>query len=130
MRRRLLYPTMRAVMQMKKRINLGLLLWLASTPLMAEEGAAAEPIIAPEPPPLPPQVESGEALEPEVTIIKTEEKTVEEYRLNGRLVLMKITPAVGPAYYLVDSNGDGILDAQEYDIRSESVQQWVLFSWE
>ncbi len=115
---------------MKKRINLGLLLWLASTPLMAEEGAAAEPIIAPEPPPLPPQVESGEALEPEVTIIKTEEKTVEEYRLNGRLVLMKITPAVGPAYYLVDSDGDGILDAQEHDIRSESVQQWVLFSWE
>ncbi len=120
---------MRAVIKMKKRINLGLLLLLVSAPLLAEEGAM-EPAIAPEPPALPPQIESGEALEPEVTIIKSEEKTVEEYRLNGRLVLVKITPAVGPAYYLVDSDGDGILDAQEHDVRSESVQQWVLFSWD
>ncbi len=122
-------PTMRAVIEMKKRINLALLLLLLSAPLLAEE-KAVEPAIAPEPPALPPQIESGEALEPEVTIIKSEEKTVEEYRLNGELVLVKITPAVGPAYYLVDSDGDGVLDAQEHDVRSESVQQWVLFSWE
>ncbi|MCF6355109.1 MAG: DUF2782 domain-containing protein [Candidatus Polarisedimenticolaceae bacterium] len=114
---------------MRKLINLGLLLLFVSAPLLAEE-STMEPVIAPEPPALPPQIESGEALEPEVTIIKSEEKTVEEYRLNGRLVLVKITPAVGPAYYLVDSDGDGILDAQEHDVRSESVQQWVLFSWD
>jgi len=122
-------PTMWAVIEMKKLINLGLLLFLASSLLAAEEGAV-EPAIAPEPPALPPQVESGEALEPEVTIIKSEEKTVEEYRLNGKLVMVKITPTAGPAYYLVDSDGDGTLDTQEDDPRSASVQQWVLFSWD
>ncbi len=110
---------------MKKQMNLGLLLLWMALPLAAEE-----PAIAPEPPELPPQVESGEALEPEITIIKSEEKTVEEYRLNGALVMVKITPAAGPAYYLVDSDGDGTLDTQENDPRSASVQQWVLFSWE
>jgi len=118
-----------AVIEMKKLVNLGLLLFLAVSPLAAEEDVM-EPAIAPEPPVLPPPVESGEALEPEVTIIKSEEKTVEEYRLNGKLVMVKITPAAGPAYYLVDSDGDGSLDAQENDPRSASVQQWVLFSWE
>jgi len=122
-------PTMWAVIEMKKLINLGLLLFLVSIPLMAEEDAVG-PAIAPEPPVLPPQIESGEALEPEVTIIKSEEKTVEEYRLDGKLVMVKITPTAGPAYYLVDSDGDGTLDAKEDDPRSASVQQWVLFSWD
>ncbi len=114
---------------MKKLIHLGLLLLFINAPLLAEEGAV-EPAIAPEPPVLPPQVESGESLEPEVTIIKSEEKTVEEYRLNGKLVMIKITPVAGPAYYLVDSDGDGTLDEQQEDVRSASVQKWVLFSWE
>lgn len=114
---------------MKKLINLGLLLFFVSAPLLAEEGAAG-PAIAPEPPVLPLPLESGEALEPTVTIIKSEEKTVEEYRLNGKLVMIKITPAAGPAYYLVDSDGDGTLDEQEDDVRSASVQKWVIFSWE
>ncbi len=113
---------------MKKLINLGLLLLLVALPLAAEE-TAGEPAIAPEPPELPPQVESGEALEPEVTIIKSEEKTVEEYRLDGKLVMVKITPAAGKPYYLVDSDGNGTLDTQENDPRSASVQQWVIFSW-
>ncbi|MFC1602890.1 DUF2782 domain-containing protein [Pseudomonadota bacterium] len=122
-------PTMRAVIEMKKLVSLGLLLFLLVSPLAAEEDAMG-PAVAPEPPELPPQVESGEALEPEVTIIKSEEKTVEEYRLDGKLVMVKITPAAGSAYYLVDSDGDGTLDTQEDDPRSASVQQWVIFSWE
>ena len=114
---------------MKKLINLGLLLFLVASPLAAEE-TAVDAAIAPEPPELPPQIESGDALEPEITIIKSEEKMVEEYRMNGKLVMIKITPAAGPAYYLVDSDGDGTLDTQEDDPRSASVQQWVLFSWD
>jgi hypothetical protein len=125
---RIASPTTRAVIEMKKLMSLGLLLFLMIAPLAAEEGAM-EPAVAPEPPELPPQVESGEALEPEVTIIKSEEKTVEEYRIDGKLVLVKITPAAGPAYYLVDSDGDGTLDTQEDDPRSASVQQWKIFSW-
>jgi len=123
------FPTIWAVNEMKKLMSLGLLLFLMVSPLLAAEEDAVGPAVAPEPPELPPQVESGEALEPEITIIKSEEKTVEEYRVDGKLVLVKITPAAGPAYYLVDSDGDGSLDAQEDDPRSASVQQWVLFEW-
>jgi len=89
-----------------------------------------EPVIAPEPPELPSQVQSGESLEPDVTIIKSEEKVIEEYRINGKLVMVKVTPTAGPAYYLLDSDGDGELDAREDDPRSANVQQWVLFSWD
>jgi hypothetical protein len=46
-------------------------------------------------------------LEPEVTIIQRGEDTVEEYRIGGRLYMMKVTPKGGPPFYLVDQFGDG-----------------------
>jgi hypothetical protein len=94
-----------------------------------EAADAGAPIEAPLPPTLPPQLQSGEALEPEVTIRKDEEKVVEEYRMGGRLYMVKITPSVGPAYYLIDSDGDGELDVREDDITNSAVPQWVLFRW-
>lgn len=36
--------------------------------------------------------------------------TIEEWRVNGRLHTVKVTPARGPVYYLVDSDGDGQID--------------------
>lgn len=91
-------------------------------------GDAPEFADAPEPPTLPPQVQSGEVLEPEVTIRETDEGTAEEYRVGGKLYMVKITPSVGPAYYLVDPDGDGEFVRQD-DITESSVPQWVLFSW-
>jgi len=35
---------------------------------------------------------------------------IEEWRVNGRLHTVKVTPARGPVYYLVDSDGDGQID--------------------
>jgi len=32
---------------------------------------------------------------------------VEEYRIRGRLYMLKITPRVGRPYYLIDPRGDG-----------------------
>ena len=68
--------------------------------------------------------------EPEVVIRKRGKNMVEEYRINGRLYKVKVTPAAGPAYYMVDSDGDGIMD-QRYDQLGHAVStpQWVLFSW-
>lgn len=43
----------------------------------------------------------------EITITKQPEQTVEEYRAGGKLYMIKITPKVGPPYYLVDDLGDG-----------------------
>lgn len=81
-------------------------------------------------PPPPSVVDSGETLEPEITIINKENKTIEEYRMNGNLYMVKVTPVVGPSYYLVDKDGDGELETNIDDIDSNfAVPQWVLFSW-
>jgi hypothetical protein len=82
------------------------------------------------PPPPPPKVQSGESLEPEVSIIDRDGKRIEEYSVNGRVYAAKITPKGGPAYYVIDTDGDGLLDTRRNDIQgTPSVPQWVLFSW-
>ncbi|MDP3745037.1 MAG: DUF2782 domain-containing protein [Methylotenera sp.] len=45
--------------------------------------------------------------EPQVTIIKKQGETIEEYRINGQLYMMKITPAHGVPYYLHKEDQDG-----------------------
>jgi len=90
---------------------------------------ATELAPVPEPPTLPPQVESGEVLEPEVTIIESDKGTVQQYSVKGRVYMVKITPVVGPAYYLLDSDGDGEMDVREDHPTKIAVPQWVLFSW-
>ncbi len=94
-------------------------------PLFANQ--ASDELI--EPPEIPQQVESGEVLEPDVTIRKSEEETHYEYRINGQLYMVKVVPNVGPAYYLVDTDGDGTLESREQAIDEISVPRWVLFSW-
>lgn len=69
-------------------------------------------------------------LEPQVTIIRREYDMVEEYRVNGVLKMVKIIPDFGPAYYLVDNDGDGILETSRFAVDANSqVPQWILFSW-
>ena len=48
-----------------------------------------------EPPPPPPGFELDPALEPQVTILKRGTDTVEEYRIGGKLYMVKVTPAHG-----------------------------------
>ncbi|HYE38043.1 DUF2782 domain-containing protein [Methylocaldum sp.] len=84
----------------------------------------------PEPPDIPPQVESGEPLEPDVTIIRRGKDIIEEYRINNRLYMVKIKPRIGPAYYLLDTDGDGNMDVRRSDLEDDmQIPQWVLFSW-
>ncbi len=83
----------------------------------------------PEPPDLPDPLVSGENIEPEITIIRKEDATIEEYRANGQLYMVKITPAIGPAYYLKDIDGDGEMDPARYALEDLSIPQWVLFTW-
>ena len=78
--------------------------------------------------PPPPQIES-EGLEPEVTIIQKDQETVYEYRVNGAVYMVKIQPKAGPAYYLLDLDGDGVMDTQEGDPAKIVVPQWVLLRW-
>jgi hypothetical protein len=94
----------------------------------AETPAGLEEL--PEPPPPPDPVVSGEPLEPDVTIIEGEKETIEEYRINGQLYMIKVIPDVGPSYYLMDSDGDGRLESRMSDLYSDYViPKWVIFSW-
>lgn len=107
---------------------------LSATALLLASAAFAqqsEPLEAvPEPPELPQPLQSGETIEPDVTIVRGEEETVVEYRVNGELRAVKIIPDVGPVYYLADADGDGSLETKAYPQAPDFlVNQWVIFSW-
>jgi hypothetical protein len=50
-----------------------------------------------------------------VETVRTEANgdVVSEYRVAGQLRVVKVVPARGPTYYLIDSNGDGRLDSSK-----------------
>jgi len=83
----------------------------------------------PEPPPPPPGYEPDPALEPQVTILKRGTDTVEEYRVGGKLYMIKITPASGKPYYLVDNKGDGKFIRQDNYDTGIRPPMWVIFTF-
>ena len=89
--------------------------------------ASAQESLAP-PPPLPEEL-NNQLPEPEVTIVHSKESTIEEYRVNGQLRYAKITPSKGPAYYMVDTDGDGLLDKRDDNLDNPPINQWILMSW-
>jgi len=87
---------------------------------------------APLPPPIVEEIESGlsEEFIPEVTIIRRAEETITEYRVNGRVTMVKIVPNIGYPYYLIDTDGDGLLESSGYELDvNATLNQWLLFSW-
>ena len=82
------------------------------------------------PPELQVAPQEGEAASPEVTIKRQGKDTREEYSINGKVYMIKVKPAIGPAYYLVDPNGDGQFSQQINDIKNPPpVPRWVLLRW-
>lgn len=66
--------------------------------------------------------------EPDVTIRQDGDRTIEEYRVNGFLYAIKVTPKNGKPYFLVRADGsDGNF------IRSDHpdmlIPSWEIFSW-
>jgi hypothetical protein len=96
-----------------------LLLAVVAVPVRAQTGAPDEksPALAP----------LDDTVQPEVTIIQRESETVEEYRINGRLYKVKVTPLRGEPYFLIDHRGDGTFVRQEGPgTPGLSVPQWVI----
>jgi hypothetical protein len=91
----------------------------------------------PAPVPPPPAWPSGADLpedvqpvpEPEVTIVERGTETFYEYRIGGALYMVRVKPQVGPEYYYVDQDGDGMLETRSDDVRNIVVPMWVLFRW-
>lgn len=105
-------------------------LCLGALPLLAAAQNPPEPTLV-EPPPTPAPIQTGEALEPEVTIIPGERETIQEYRVNGMLYMIKVVPSRGPAYFLVDTDGDGNLETRRNNLDPGLlIPRWILLRWD
>ncbi len=60
-----------------------------------------EPLTEEEDVPLP-DLGLDPSLEPEITIREGDDRTIEEYRVNGQLYMIKIIPRIGKPYYLIN----------------------------
>lgn len=66
----------------------------------------------------------------EVVIRGSESGLINEFRINGQLYMIRITPKKGLPYYLVDSDGDGNLETRWNDLAPELlIPAWVLLRW-
>ena len=109
------------------RLLTALILWITLMP-----GFAAEEAMIPiqDQPDLPAPVESGKPMDPDVTIIRRGDETIEEYRIENRVVMVRITPAFGFPYVFTDQDGDGNLEVRQSDnMKGMTINKWVLFSW-
>jgi hypothetical protein len=98
---------------------------LLALPVSAQQGGQAL-----DAPPPPPPVQSGEVLEPDITIIKGEAQTTYEYRINGELYMVKIVPDAGPPYFLIDVDGDGQLESRRSALDENlMVPHWMILRW-
>ena len=44
--------------------------------------------------------------------------------------MIKIIPAIGPPYYLIDTDGDGNMDVRRSDLEEGiRVHQWKILEW-
>lgn len=61
-------------------------------------------------------------------VVRTEANgdVVTEYRVEGRLRALKVAPPRGPAYYLFDRDGDGVVDSERDGV---SPVYFKLFEW-
>jgi hypothetical protein len=111
---------------MHKRLFSILLVFSAA--VLAEQ-PAMEPLPDLEAPP-PTGINTDDELEPEVSIIKRDDAIVHEYRMNGQLYMVKITPRRGFPYYLIDSDGDGSLESRRNQIDPAMVvPSWMIYRW-
>ena len=100
------------------------LLVFTAVPVMAQNSA-------PLPDPRPPEMTLlDDSVQPEVTITKHEDQTVEEHRVNGRLYKVVVTPERGVPYVLIDQTGDGSFVPFDAPGSPQlSVPMWVIGSF-
>ena len=105
----------------------------AWSPLLAQEDLEKPPEIPNEvvgEEPLPPKIQD-EQIEPTVTIREEEDRRIEEYRMNGRVYMIKVTPKKGIPYYYMDTDGDGQLelDLDQQALNPVQPVHWKIKEW-
>lgn len=115
---------------MRQRRLPAVLAALLSSSVVAEQPPAQPPPPLPQDPPAAEEAPPADAeLAPEVTIIERGENVIHEYRLAGRLLMVKVIPAKGPPYYLIDSDGDGSLETVANDLDNPPIAHWRILTW-
>jgi hypothetical protein len=115
------------------RLTPAVLLLLFAVAARAEDKQTFDTLPEPPPPvknykspPRPAEKQAEPALpEPEVTITTHGEERHEEYRIAGRLYMVKVTPKHGRPYYLVDKTGKGEFTRSDFQ-PSISPPMWVI----
>lgn len=105
------------------------LLFAAALPAVAQSEARPRPpgtVPLAEPPPPPPMIQGDPALEPVLSTRRDGPNTVTEYRVKGKLYMMRVTPPHGRPYILMDARGDGQFARQDSLDSGVRVPQWVL----
>jgi Protein of unknown function (DUF2782) len=112
------------------KLFIGTLLLAAAVNVGAQQDKPGNLQPLPVAPPPPPGVTDLSA-EPEVTIRPRapDGNLVEEYRIKGKLYMIKVTPKTGVPYYLVDRRGDGNFMRQGPGDPKLVVPQWLLLQF-
>lgn len=81
-------------------------------------------------PEIPPPEGAEQADVPQITVVQRAGEKVEEARVNGALVWIKVTPRTGVPYYLIPTGhgANTFLRANSLDT-ALSVPMWQLFTW-
>jgi hypothetical protein len=75
-------------------------------------------------------IEDEESSSGQVIIKGDKKEVISEFRINGQLYMIRITPKKGLPYYLVDSDGDGNLETRWNDLAPDLlIPSWVLLKW-
>lgn len=107
---------------------------LASMPALgagqAPAPAATPNAVPPEATPVPDGApRPGDLEEPSITIRSEGGARIEEYRLRGKLYMVRITPPRGKPYYLIDQMGRGEFTRHDGPAAPTAVPQWVIHSF-
>ncbi|OUS27348.1 hypothetical protein A9Q99_15175 [Gammaproteobacteria bacterium 45_16_T64] len=65
--------------------------------------------------------------ERQVTIVNDGDKEMHIHQVNGKVYGIKVVPKLGPAYYLIDPNGNGKFIRNDAD--KLLVPQWTILEW-
>jgi hypothetical protein len=115
------------------RILAAVIIAALAVPALAQSTARPRPagtVPLEEAPPPPAMVEGDPALQPQVTTREEGGQVVQEYRIKGKLYMVKVTPRHGHPYILMDQKGDGTLMRQDNPLDTGvRVPQWVLLEF-
>lgn len=108
------------------RRALFLLILLFAAPVLAQDKKPADLQPVPDVPPPPPGINLDAGPDVEQRIVLRPEGEAVEYRVGGKLFMIKVTPTIGKPYFLVDHKGDGSFAKQEGLDSGVRPPQWVI----